>query len=188
MKRVILYGDLAEKFGKEHRFDVATVAEAIRALRANFAEFEIYMCRAHVSGVGFKVFAGGQSLYLDEITKPMRETDIIRIVPVILGSGADLKIVLGAALIAVGVIFAPFSAGFTTGLISAGVGLVIGGVAQLLTPVPSVDQLQQGTSKQSYIFNGPVNKSNQGSAIPVGYGRMFVGSTVVSAEITTADV
>jgi predicted phage tail protein len=188
MKRIILYGDLAKRWGREHSFDVSTVAEAIRALKANFKDFESYMCSAHVYGIGFKVFCGEQSLYIDELKNPIRETDEIKIVPVIFGSGADLRIILGIALLTVGLIFAPGATGLlfgvTQGLITGGVGLIISGVAQMLTPVQAP---QDSTSKSSYIFAGPVNKGNQGDGIPIGYGRMFIGSAVVSAEVTTSD-
>ncbi|HCW20974.1 MAG TPA: phage tail protein, partial [Achromobacter sp.] len=39
----------------------------------------------------------------------------------------------------------------------------------------------------SYNFNGPVNTSAQGIPVPVLYGRMIVGSAVISAGIYAED-
>lgn len=39
----------------------------------------------------------------------------------------------------------------------------------------------------SYNFSGAVNTTIQGSAVPVMYGRMFVGSAVIAAGIVAED-
>ena len=38
------------------------------------------------------------------------------------------------------------------------------------------------------IFNGSVNTVGQGHPVPVGYGRLRVGSCVISAGIDTVDL
>ena len=43
MITVLLYGHLRKKFGKFHRFDIRTPAEAIRALVANFPGFQQHL-------------------------------------------------------------------------------------------------------------------------------------------------
>ena len=40
LRNVFLYGDLAEKYGEVHRFDIGSVGEAVRALEANFPGFK----------------------------------------------------------------------------------------------------------------------------------------------------
>ncbi|MNL81044.1 Bacteriophage lambda tail assembly protein I [compost metagenome] len=39
----------------------------------------------------------------------------------------------------------------------------------------------------SYNFNGPVNTTAQGNPVPLLYGRMIVGSSVISAGIYAED-
>ena len=83
------------------------------------------------------------------------------------------------------------SAGTSTSLIVAGVAMMIGGAVQMLTPIPSStaqDQNNQPDNKPSYIFNGSVNTSAQGYPVPVGYGRMVVGSAVISAGISVEEL
>jgi predicted phage tail protein len=72
---------------------------------------------------------------------------------------------------------------------NAGIAMAIGGVVQMLTPLPkSPNQEDRPDNKPSYIFNGAVNTTAQGYPVPVGYGRMIVGSAVISAGITTDEV
>lgn len=190
MKKIVLYGELAKRFGKTHFFAVKNVSEAVRALKVNFKGFEDFMCGAHKYGVGFKVFVGNCSLSeIDEIKDPISDRETIRLVPAILGAGGPLKIFIGAVLIGAGVVLAPFSAGTSTGLIAAGSGLVIGGIATLLTKIPNADLSGNSNpdKKTSYVFNGPVNSTIQGGAVPVGYGRLIIGSIIISAGIETHD-
>lgn len=187
MKTVILYGDMADKFGKFHKFKAKNVAEVLKALKANHKKFENYMCTAHKYGLGFKVIVGKRGLNdPKESTDPSSDKDIIRIAPAIFGSSGLTKILVGVALIAVGVLLLP-AGGFSTGLIAAGAGLIIGGVSQLLTKPPPAIEGQGGgaNNKSSFIFSGPANSTIQGGAVPVGYGRMIIGSVIISAGIET---
>lgn len=46
----------------------------------------------------------------------------------------------------------------------------------------------RGSSNQpSYVFNGAVNTESQGHPVPLCYGRMRVGSAVISAGIEADD-
>ena len=48
---------------------------------------------------------------------------------------------------------------------------------QVLNPSSDPQQLAN-----SYLFNGPVNIINEGGPVPIGYGRLIVGSqTIMSA-------
>lgn len=188
MKTIHLYGELGKRFGKRHRFQVASVAEAIRALKANLEGFAPYMSRAHLDGFGFHLKVGATSLMKDdELPLPTSEFDTIKIIPVIMGSGGFFKAFLGAALIIGGLAVSGFSFGALTPLgaqmVTVGAGLVIGGVAQLLTGVPQSPT--NASHNTSYLFSGPVNTTAQGGAVPIGYGRLLVGSIVISAGIQT---
>lgn len=195
MKTIILYGELANRFGKYHRFAVRNAGEAIRALRANFKGFEQYMCGAHLDGVGFKVFIGGHSIgsKVEEIHHPSSDREIIRIVPVLAGSGSGWsKIIIGAILVAAAVVATALTAGSASPLLATaiqsagliGASLIIGGIAQLLTKTPDNNS---GNNRNSHIFSGPQNTVAVGNPVPVVYGRMMVGSCVISAGITTVD-
>ena len=87
-----------------------------------------------------------------------------------------------------------------------GASLILSGTAQLLSPQPAdLPGLTGGGSqgrrdsfdparndpadnRSSYIYNGAVNLTAQGNPVPVCYGRMRVGSVVVSAGVSTTDI
>lgn len=126
--------------------------------------------------------------------EPLPDGAIIHIVPRMAGakSGGLFQVVLGA--VAIGAAF--FTGGaslaawgaFSTGLFTAGVGMMLGGVAQMLTPqakIPSSRQTDNG--KQNTYFSSLDNLVAQGNALPVLYGEMLVGSRTISQEISTRD-
>ena len=72
MKRVVLRGELARKFGRVHHFDLNTPAEAIRALCANFEGFQQTLLSAGERGVGYIVQVGRFGLQDVEATRIVR--------------------------------------------------------------------------------------------------------------------
>jgi len=185
MREVVLHGELAKRYGKNHLLDVKSPAEAIRALNANFRDFEKYMVDSEKRGIGYNVWSNGHNIGESELK--FTGSGRIYISPVVMGSkkGGVLQIILGAVLIVVGVVLDAFSYG-TAGnqLIVAGGAMLIGGIIQLLTPLPQTN----GGSDQAFGFNGAINTTAQGNPVPVGYGRLIVGSVVISAEITISPV
>lgn len=192
MKTIVLLGELGKRYGRRHRLDVASPAEAVRAMCANFKDFAGFVSASADRNVGYRVITAREDLAADELHQPAGKT--ITIAPVIAGAGGSIgKIILGAALIAAA-IFVPALAvplfGTTTlatVAFSVGVSLALGGVAQMLAPVPPSLDRGIDEDKPSYIFNSAQNTTAQGQAVPVGYGRMIVGSAVISAGINVED-
>jgi predicted phage tail protein len=181
LRTIRLYGNLGTMFGRVHRLAVENTAEAVRALCVMVPGFEREMMTSRARGVRYACFLGKQNIGRDELTLSGGNDDI-RIAPVIAGAkaGGFLQTIVGVALIVAGVFFE------SPTLISAGISLTAGGVLQMLSPQ------QMGTSKAqdngtSYNFTGPVNTTIQGSAVPILYGRMIVGSAVISAGILAED-
>ena len=184
-----LYGEMGQMFGRVHRvaLDTCTPAEAIRYLCSQFPKARAYLTQSGDRGVGFAVFRGKENLDVDNLREPVGADDI-RIAPMIMGSknGGVFNIVLGAVLIAAS--FIPFLAPVAPYLLNAGIALVAGGVIQLLTPVPKGGKGQdRPENAPSYVFSGAVNTQAQGNPVPLLYGRMIVGSAVVSAGINAED-
>ena len=199
LRKIKLYGKLAKFIG--HRVleaDVATAAEAVRFLLANWPEAE-----AHMNDQHYRVSIGTYDIDLEELHHPAGAAPI-SFVPVVAGAGAVGRIIAGIALIALSFGIASLAAGaalagsfsgfalqavaFGTqaGLI-AGVGLVVGGVAQLLTPTPKISQ-DEGDPRKSFSFSGIQNTSRAGVSVPVVYGETLVGSVVISAGIDIVQV
>ena len=202
LRKIKLYGKLAKFIG--HRVleaDVATAAEAVRFLLANWPELE-----AHMSDQHYRVSIGTYDIDLEELHHPAGAAPI-SFVPVVAGAGAVGRIIAGVALIALSFGIATLAAGAAlAGTLSgfalqaiawgtqagllAGIGLAIGGVAQLLTPTPKVPQGadKQDDPRKSYSFSGIQNTSRAGTPVPIVYGETVVGSVVISAGIDTVQV
>lgn len=85
-----------------------------------------------------------------------------------------------------GLITAATASSIANSLALAGAMSILGGVMALITPVP---KMNYGVAqRQSFIFNAPINNTNQGVALPVVYGECMTGSTVISADIQTSNV
>jgi predicted phage tail protein len=214
MRVIKVYGSLAKFLGqRSFRAAVSTPAEAMRFLVANFPGLREHMAEKYYKvGVGkIDLNIGDQP---EQLHYPTGKAEAIRIVPVIGGakSGAT-KILIGIGLIAAAFIIGPAAGGFlgigaglggatqagaavSMGLVSGsfasavgmiGVSLVIGGVAQLLTPVPKTSYDETDPSK-SYSFSGIQNVSRQGVPVPICYGEVLVGSVVISAGVNAEDI
>lgn len=190
LRRIKLYGQLAKFIG--HRVleaDIETAAEAVRFLVTNWPELEKHMADQY-----YRVSVGQYDLTKEELHDPAGAADI-SIVPIIAGAGAVGRIILGALLL-VASIFIPATAligklAIKAAVANIGLVLVLGGVAGLLSPVPT---LPSGANKpeddprQSFSFSGVQQTSRQGVPVPIVYGEMIVGSIVISAGIDTVQV
>ena len=187
LRKIKLYGALAKFIGQRVlEADVATAAEAVRFLLANWPELE-----AHMNDQHYRVSVGTYDLDLEELHHPAGAAPI-SFVPVVSGAGAVGRIIAGIALIAFAIIVPAAAIGLTSmlGIGLAGASLVLGGVAQLLTPTPKVAQGldTQDDPRKSYSFSGIQNTSRQGVPVPIVYGETVVGSVVISAGIDTVQV
>ena len=190
LRKIKLYGKLAKFIG--HRVleaDVATAAEAVRFLLANWPELE-----AHMSDQYYRVTVGTYDIDLEELHHPAGAAPIT-FVPVVAGAGAAGRIIAGIALVALSFLIIPLGiaaagAGIATAVGLAGASLLLGGIAQLLTPTPKVKlgADNQDDPRKSYSFSGVQNTSRAGTPVPIVYGETLVGSVVISAGIDTVQV
>jgi len=215
MFRVIkVYGKLAKHLGqRSFKAAVRTPAEAIRFLLANFPSL-----RGVMSEGDYKLSVGRSQLEIGEhpehIHLPSASFEPIRIIPVVAGAGGGTgKILAGIGLIAAAILLGPAAGGFlglgaglagggagiiggaaATAIGAVGASLVLGGVAQLLTPTPQLGVtnargVDEATDpRRSYSFSGIQNVSRQGVPVPIIYGEVFTGSVVISAGINTEEI
>lgn len=185
LRTVRLYGVAGTRFGRVHRLAVASTREAVRALCVTVPGFEKFMMNAKDNGLTFAVFHGRRNVTEDEIEHPVG-SDEIRIAPILIGSknGGLFQTILGAALVVVGVFTSEFGGSTLIGL---GASMMLGGVMQMLSPQTSGLAGAGPNNGTSYYFNGPVNSAAQGEPVPLVYGRMLVGSKVISSGIYAED-
>lgn len=199
MATIVLYGPLKTAFGSDFRLEVSTVAEAIRALGINLPGFLTFLTEPDNH---YKVLVDGESVAEEDLSASyLRTPSKIMIIPVVAGAkGGGEKILSGAALLAVAY-FAPVAFGEVAGVIGGtsaagiaqaaamniGISLMVTGLAEVLTKPPKDADLSETQRSESYLSNGPKNVSAQGRVIPIGYGRLRVGSRIISAGIESKD-
>lgn len=194
IRDIHLHGRLGRELGRRHRFAAATTAEAVR-----FVARMLPGGRAALERGDYQVFRGprraGDALSLGDIHMPLSDAvREIHIMPVAAGRNrgkAVGKILVGAAL--VGVSFALPGAGvaalgsfggtLTSATFSIGVGAALSGVGLILSPSPATLR-DQDDGEGSTAFNGTVNTTAPGAAIPVVFGELTVGSVVVSVGVS----
>jgi predicted phage tail protein len=190
MRKVKLYGELAKKFGREFMLEVESVAEAIRALSANFPGFEKELMTSHLRGVEYVVRADKRDVSEIELNNSLAPQETIRVAPIAVGrkNGGVFQTIVGAILVVVGLVLTAYGQAWGKYLIQAGIALVAGGIIQMLVPVPKTDgPSERPENKPSSYFNGAVNTLAQGHPVPLGYGKLIVGSAVISAGLTVEE-
>ena len=192
---VKLIGELGRRFGRSYSFVASSPREIISALSNQIEGFKDYLREAHENGIGFRLVDGdpeGMS-YEDA----MLGCNQLIIAPIVTGGGAIGRILLGVALVALAFIpfggaFAGFAAagakaGFALGsgiLFNLGVGLVLTGVASLLTP--PVEQPRETERKDSFLFDRATELTTQGQPVPVLYGKFLAASPLIISSAITA--
>ena len=203
LRKLKLYGELAEFVGhKEFEIQVNSLAKAVSFLVNNFPQVEKYMNPQY-----YQVKIGDYAVNEEEIHHPIGQQDI-HIVPVISGAGSTGKVLLGAALIGIGmatggITFAsffnpamvPYAPGFAsaTGIVKASIvlggALVLSGVSDILFPLPKLPEFKSEQDPQlSFSFSGTQNTSRAGTPVPIVYGEIVTGSVVISGAIDTQQV
>jgi len=186
--RIVLGGKLGVLFGEEWRLDVKSPTEALRAIDANLNG----KLRAYLGGEGAKglyrvcVQREDNDLTKEEISHPSGRGDIF-VLPAMEGANSGWgKILTGIALIAIAW-WNPFAwNALVIGIVgSMGASLVLGGVTQLLTPIPNNVQTEQ---KQSFDFQGNATAVYQGGCVPIVYGRMLVPAIPIAIAFNTQDL
>lgn len=183
LKTIKLYGILAKRFGKEFRLDVENTREAMRALSVQVQGFEHFMLHAHEQGLEFAVFQDEQNIGETELDMNT-SAKVIKVVPKVKGAGGNgvLQVILGAILVVVGYFTFGATSPYGVALIGAGIGTMVGGVAQML--MPQADTLQdenQDGNKANKGFGSAVTTVAQGNPVPVLYGQREVGGFIASA-------
>ena len=180
---VHLHGSLGERFGSRFDFVARDPRDVVRALSSQLEGF------AEALHAGrFQIVAGGTEIDDSEITMAFGKRREMHIIPAADGakSGAG-KVIVGAALITATVMTGGLGTAGVYGAManaafSMGVAMSISGVSSMLMkPQTASYENNSSDTKTSSLFDGPVNNSGQGLPIPLVYGRVLAGSTVVSA-------
>lgn len=158
MKKVYLHGALGKRFGKEWELNVSTPAEAVHALFANEPKIEKYLNEKHQDGIYYGIKKSGEDKFTDTAEYPLNTERDLHVFAIPQGAGFVGSLIM-------------------TAITTAASMYVQKKMAEAMERDDSTIQAQT----KSYIYNGSDNRFDQGSTIPIGYGKIKVGSNVVSA-------
>jgi predicted phage tail protein len=195
------YGWLAEKFGKVHKFACSRPADIVPAMDANTGkkfsklvkegQYAIVKTKdiKHTTEEELLKLGDNKQLGENEIGMTFGESDF-HIVPTVEGGSAWARIIVGVILVIVGVYLTATGNPYGPYITMMGVGLIVGGVIQMLTPTPKIPDYSDRESPEerpSHMFKGPVNITEQGGPVALTYGRYIVGSVVISSSLEAED-
>ena len=173
MRAVKVYGQLAEHLGQRvFQADVASPAEAVRFLCANFRGLEQWLIDSAQDGIGFRVMVGKTKVSEEDFAMSCSDERAISITPVLAGAGGGTgQILAGIGLVAAAIVLGPAAGGFlglgaglggatgagaavSFGLVGggfasaigfAGVAMALSGTASLLSSNSAVNQQTTAT-------------------------------------------
>ena len=160
MKKVYLYGKLGNKFGEEWNLDIESPMEAISAIDANTGDFISYLQSKEMTGVRYSFKRKQSGTFIQESEIDMRMSEDIIISPIPQGAG----MIMSAAM-------------------SFGTSFLSGWLSNKIMGKKERDTRILTAQTNSYIYKGAENRYQQGSTVPLGYGRMKMGSNVISSSI-----
>jgi predicted phage tail protein len=183
--RVRIHGVLGKEIGqKEWPLEVSSVNEALHAINCLTSSKLFYSMNSLSSkGVRYVVKVNDKIQTFNEEANVLGlergNLKTIDVAPVVEGAFfGNLASVLGSGLMFFG----------DSGLVrTLGAILLFTGMANALSKPPERpdDRVITNPSSdpqalsQSYLFGGPVNVLNEGGPVPLGYGRLIVGSQVI---------
>jgi predicted phage tail protein len=205
MVTIRLLGEAGRRFGRQFKLAVRTPAEAVRALCVQIPALRQYLLESEEHGIRWRAVTDhAEGLDEDGLFWPLSKRFILAPQPV--GRGAVGKIVTGVALVVASFFTAGATlglfglgtiglTGFTTVFATLGAGLLFSGVADLLTPTPSMPTVNGGGSagrgggatsgrsreeqQRAFTFDKSNANTQQGEVVPVLYGERIIGSLPV---------
>jgi predicted phage tail protein len=201
-----LHGNIWDeyKIPTDWEFKADTLSTCIKLLEMNTKKFYKSLHEFDKRNIRYEVIINGRKfksdkeltlenvkdVYESELMMKYDDLETVDIVPVFEGANSDIiQAIIGVILIIVGIIVAFFVLPLGVAIAIAGVGLLASGIVGLLTKPPKFEDFREIESggKTSYLFSGPANIIGEGGPVPVGYGRLIVGSQVISAAYVIRD-
>ena len=165
--QIILHGKLAKKFGKSFEFyNIHNLKNAVSAINTLNPEFKSYLVKQSQKGINYQVIVDGKIVQNVNNFTDIKQESKIQFVPCILGCDP------------------------VTIIVTLVVNLIVAGIQYLMFPTDAMDErrIEASIKGESYMFSSPDNLARQGQALPLGYGRLRIGSQIISSHIISKDL
>ena len=189
LAKVNFHGNLGKRLGrKSWNLSVSSVKEAFHAVNTlTERKLSKIFLADHEKRLRYQIKVNNKPIDSSNINPDNIQTvfdselcintkiETIDIIPLLEGSGNK---VMGTIMTIVGVVLLFINP-------AVGVALIGAGMSVLLAKPPKFDdfrEIEEGKKKVSYLFDGPTNAANEGGPVPIGYGRLIVGSQVIQTS------
>lgn len=179
MTTVKIHGILAKDVGQEFLMDIGKTSQVIEAIDANRPGFIKKLNSLSRKGFYYSLVVDGKRIENAHKFFKSKKPKKIDIVPVISGSG------IVAAVVAIGKWIA-----LNQALASFALFIISTAVQMLLAPkqeTPDIKATEASTRglERSFEFSNKQNLAAQGVPVPIGYGRLRIGSQIIQGCIKT---
>lgn len=170
MTEIHLHGILGQKYGKLHKFSVKEPKDVVRALEANYEDFTKDLKDLLKKNIFYTIVADDQWVQGNVFLKK-KNIKKIDLVPTILGSGPIAGTAITWWMVAVLVVS-----------IASAVYSYLQAGKQQYPEIPGAEGISSANSR-SLSFSNRENITEQGNPVPLAYGRMKIGSSVIQSSI-----
>jgi len=183
MTTVYLHGLLGKEFGRKFKFSLGRPRDCVLAIDANKNGFLNRILELSKKGAHYSVIVDGRTSTDLSLETSAKE---LHIMPSIAG-GAGTAAVIGIVLVVAGYALPTGYAILSAVLIGVGMAAVSYGISNLMqkdqkTDVGSASATANALNK-SFLFSNGENLTEQGNPVPIGYGRLRIGSAVIQSTI-----
>lgn len=188
MTTITLHGILAKEFGDVFNMKIHRAINTIKAIDVNRKDFKKRIFELSREGFNYTMIVDGKKITELEELNIQKEPQEIHLVPLIIGSGGFIAAAAIFGGTALGIAGGGLTAAFVTASIINAVVLTAlsVGLQMLLAPKPDAGPQISATTKalsESFAFSNKANAAAQGSPVPVGYGRLKVGSQLIQMSV-----
>jgi len=179
MTIVNIHGILGREYGNSLLLSLPNPKDVLEAIDCNRQGFLQRLVELQREGLCYDMIINKKRITNGPDMDHMSNPATVDLVPAISGSGP-----LMAPLLMTTGLFTAGSAGLAFAASIANF-VLFAAISYALTPKPENEALEISSkaSKSSLIFSNTVNLASQGSPVPIGYGRLLVGSQVIQATI-----
>ena len=189
MTTINIHGILANEFGQVFSMNIRKPKEIMMAINTNKPNFISKIIELSKEGIHYAIIIDGKDIKEPLELEIKKSPKVIDIVPIICGSGPVALAAVGAITLYASTTAAvtAIGAGFAAFVGAAGAMMLSVGIQMMMAPNPEkagkAPRIEVGGVKESFLFGSKANLLEQGSPVPVGYGRLRVGSNVILTTV-----
>jgi predicted phage tail protein len=181
MTEISIEGKLGRELGSHWKLKVRNFVELFNALEANTNKLRKYL-DGHRREY-WAIFVNDERVDPSSFLHSNIKNKKIKIIPILAGAAASVAVAIVGAMGIESALLVMVLEFVLTAIISTAISF---GLSLLLAKLLKTDD-PKAVNTTSFIFSSPENVTQQGQVVPVGYGRIKVGSTTISVGLTNVD-